>query len=58
MWPYETVHREQRSLPVQALGQVIIIEISLGANFAVILASVGLVYSVGSNEEGQLGHGD
>lgn len=41
------------------LNEVIVSEVSVGFNFAVILASSGLLYSLGSNNtEGQLGHGD
>mmetsp|Transcript_25679 Transcript_25679/g.25241 ORF Transcript_25679/g.25241 Transcript_25679/m.25241 type:complete len:437 (+) Transcript_25679:694-2004(+) len=59
LWPFETIHGERRSYPMKVFNDVIVSEVSIGFNFAIILANSGLLYSLGSNnKEGQLGHGD
>ena len=59
IWPFETFHGEKRSYPVRMLPEQVVSEVSVGFNFAVILTTAGLVYSLGSNNKaGQLGLGD
>ena len=49
LWPFETKNREKRSIPSLILPEIKVSEVSLGFNFALILASSGLVFSLGSN---------
>ena len=59
LWPFETIHGERRSYPMKMLNDNSVSQVSMGYNFAMILCSSGLVYSVGSsNSHGQLGQGD
>ena len=59
IWPFETIHGEKRSYPMKMLYDHVISEVSVGYNFAMILATSGILLSLGSNNRnGQLGHGD
>jgi myosin-5 len=59
MWPYETLGKEKRSIPIAVLIETSVTEVAAGNNFALLLTSSGLVYSFGiNNHEGQQGHGD
>lgn len=59
IWPFETVLGEKRSFPMKMLYDYTVQEVSVGYNFAMILATSGIVFSLGSNNQsGQLGHGD
>lgn len=59
LWPFETVHGEKRSYPMKMLSDYQVQEVSVGYNFAMILATSGILFSLGCNNgNGQLGHGD
>lgn len=59
LWPFETIHGDKRSYPMKMLYDYSVSEVSVGYNFALILATSGLLFSLGSNNSnGQLGHGD
>jgi alpha-tubulin suppressor-like RCC1 family protein len=59
IWPFETFHGEKRSYPVQMLPEHLVAEVAVGFNFAVVLTTAGVLFSLGSNNRaGQLGLGD
>lgn len=59
IWPYETVLGEKKSFPMKMLYDYSVQEVAVGYNFAMILATSGILFSLGSNNQsGQLGHGD
>lgn len=59
LWPFETIHGDKRSYPMKMLYDYTVNEVSVGFNFAMILATSGILFSLGSNNRsGQLGHGD
>jgi alpha-tubulin suppressor-like RCC1 family protein len=59
IWPFETFNGEKRSFPMKVLNDFSVSEVTAGFNFAVILTTAGIVFSLGSeNSFGQLGHGD
>lgn len=63
--PNEPGNREHRLAPVavptlltQEGGQPFIVQIAVGSNHAILLDRDGRVFTVGDNQDGQLGHGD